>query len=520
MAPPLLFMRYMKATPEVQRYVGATATPVGNTFDNDEDPGAAGSNDRELSPRNRVINVLGNIYAVANLGVYKLQPDGITFSNSSILGGLTFTTQSTDALTLHQRSGIHVIYIDTVPHIVGFYKTSLNGNGGAQIRGYKLNLSTNVWIEQSAVSTAFELGGDSGGFHNEIIFRDELHFSAASVDANGAILEFFRYNVSSNTLTRSTPPSDMTSRAYLMNYDWCIFNGRLFMLYATNNTAGVPAIAEYSNGVWQPLNILFAGTNTVSTVAVNGQSRWCLFTDGTRLYAIVLVNTGTNIGWRCFSIDATLITTGVTDITTTVLPVSLRSTDDGGAGVTGDGRIFAISDISSAPSALDVWLYHASSAAPANTYDLYAWNGNAAVIGAAGLPDDTGGDVAHSVPSISPQGGDRQYTPGNLSILITGASAAASGELIKFKAGGDPGFGNKIVTFYLNRENEPPIGQATLTGTPFILSGSPAALPTRNVNQLEDIDADSTVEYATIWNISADTVVSGDRAILKPYITP
>ncbi|MDX1450148.1 MAG: hypothetical protein R3246_13920, partial [Acidimicrobiia bacterium] len=128
------------------------------------------------------------------------------------------------------------------------------------------------------------------------------------------------------------------------------------------------------------------------------------------------------------------------------------------------------------------------------------------------------GDVYHSVPDLTPQGGSRIWTEGELDILIVDRAPVLGGEQIDFIAFGDTGPADKKVEFRRNALMHPPTAVASLTGTPSKVSGPSTAPISRNVNVLENVEADGTTVWRTTWNISADSVSPGDRAQLMPRV--
>ncbi len=131
---------------------------------------------------------------------------------------------------------------------------------------------------------------------------------------------------------------------------------------------------------------------------------------------------------------------------------------------------------------------------------------------------DVGGDVHHSLSTTCSMSGERIFTAGELDIIITGKQPVIGGQKVLFRAYGDPGTADKTVKFFFDTEGEPALVQATLTGAAVVESGSPAGAPTRVGNEIQDIDADGTVEYSAVWDISADGVSTGDRVQLKPQV--
>ena len=171
------------ASAKVQRYISFTAVDLGNAFDTLE----AGGLTNGISARNRVVQVGNDIYAVQNDGAYKLQGDGVTFSNLAINGGLPFTTQA-GGTDLVCRTGLEVIYISDAPHLVGAYRTT-----AGQLRAFLLDLNTGIWSEGAAsVGLLTVPTSASGGFWNQIVFQGQLYIFGS--DSTTSLPRCFRYN--------------------------------------------------------------------------------------------------------------------------------------------------------------------------------------------------------------------------------------------------------------------------------------------------------------------------------------
>jgi hypothetical protein len=494
-APPLLFLRNRTVvSPAVFRLVGTTATQVGATFGTLEDATSVA----EGSPRNRVIQYDGSIMALQNAGVYRLQGDLSTWSNAVVDGGFPFTTPS--ATHRATRTGLHLIYNSSgVGRLTGVYRDS---SAATAYKGFYFNPVTALWVETSALDLGAnnDINGDAdgNGVHDEAVYRGVLHFRGAQGTVPPYTPKFLAWDPFAGSLVVVANP---TTAGRFSNC-FCQFNDRLFMLYENGDDI---RIAEYTGGTWN---------NDVATIATSPASltggtpktverRHALFTDGTYMFAVVLLNSGAgNYKWYCYRIDEFF---AVTNLTGTVLPAALTATQpDGG------GRMFAVTDVDTLLGTATTYLYWATSGAAATTMTLYQWNGPSGVMTQVGA---AGADVAYASPNVQPQGGDRVWTSGELHIKVTERTNAPGGERIKFKCWGDPGPDDKVVRIYFNRYGEPNLTQAILTGTP---TGGAA---TRNGNQLEDVDADGTTEYSLIVDLEGSGIPNNTRAQFYPYVS-
>jgi hypothetical protein len=339
-----------------------------------------------------------------------------------------------------------------------------------------------TWSESATVTLS---GGQNiDTIKAEIVYRNQLHIlgqaSAGTVSTTSLFSPAGTGSGALGSITGDDPSI-------------CIFNDRLFM----SKTTGVNRVLREYTGTW----------NDVATIAASGRSlnyrtaQSALMTDGTSMFAFWGSD---NIGGgtqRCYEINAAL---SPTDRTSTVLPSALTSAIGGTEAAT--AHWMCVYDSNTTPGSTQPWLYYAASATSGTTFTVYQWNGNASVMTVA----DTGGDVAHSLPT-EVAGGERIWTAGELDIKITGVAPALGGEIISFIASGDAGNANKTVTFQWTNQGEPTSSSATLTGT---ATGGTAS---RSGNSVINVDADGTTTYTVVWDTATDS--PGARAQLTPVIS-
>ena len=502
--PPITTLRHRGATPQVIRYINATQIALGNPFGTDDSAGLP----KFWTRRNAVCQVGPSIYAVDYDGVYILKPDGVTWSKSGGDGGLTFTNPDLVAGQGVARSGLHVFYVGSSPYLVGWYKTT---TGAVNLRGYRLAVIGGGWSEQTDVATAAALGAVNGGSpHNEIPFRGLLYFGTA---VDGGALTQRTYNPSTGAFATLTHPiSNAGGLNYL--YDYCVLDNVLYMVTPIDVSSGVngrPRLYPLTAGSWNTTPTVLDTVPANFGATNGGVARWCLFTDGTNLYALCLVNTdgvGTNYGWRCYQISPSLI---VSDITTTVLSTSLRSPDDGGSlSLAQTGRFFKFVDVDTTPLTPVIYLVYTPDNDPAEAISFYQWVSNAATMTLI----ETNGVASDAWSNLSQTGGERIFTFGEMNILITNRQPVIGGERLFFRAWGSVGAADKFVRFTFNKQGEPPAVQCTLSGT---ASGGTAV---RVGNELQGVEADDGItEYSITWNIGADGVTSGNRVQVIPRIS-
>lgn len=504
MAPPLLFLRHRGATPQVVRYLNATPVSLGNTFGTDD----AAASPEYWTRRNAVIQVGGSVFAITYDGVYKLQPDMVTWSNAGIDGGLTFTNPDLAAGHAPARSGLHAFYIGTTPFICGWYKTT---TGAGNLRGYRLDVNAGTWSEQTDTATGTALGATDGGSpHNEIPFKGLLYFGTAD---NGGVVAQRTYNPQTGTFaTLPNPISNGSGLNYV--YDYCAWNNSLWMVTPIDMSAaanGRPRLYQLGTNTWNTSPTVLDTIPANLGLTSGGVARWCLFTDSTFLYALCLVNTdmiGVNYGWRLYRINSSFV---VTDITAAVLPTSLRSPDDGGPSpLPTTGRFTKFVDVDSDPVNPTTYLVYSPNNSPASQISLFEFTDDSTPLNLI----ETNGVASDAAPHLVQSGGERIFTAGELNVLITNRQPVIGGEQLFFRAWGDPGFNDKTVNFRFNAEGEPVVAPCTLSGT---ATGGSA---TRVGNNIQQVNADNGVtEYSTIWDIGANGIVTGTRVQVVPRIS-
>lgn len=491
MAAPLLFVENAQAAGSCicYRYINSTPVQIGDPFGSKWTT----ANQRSL-PRHSAVQYKGNLYALAADGVY-VKDDPTTLAGTWTQD-IAFTNP---VLTQARTSGLHIVVINGEPIL-----TVVFGDAASINRWRWAKFDGTTWT-QAASDTIAGVGQVEN--YESIVYRNAIHMIGGSSVGDPNALVF---DPTTESFTTPTEPWSGLQQACLSA---CIFNDRLFVVWYQTASGNTVRLSEYVAGSWVDLPGSDGGYNTVFTTM--NAAKWSLFTDGTFLYGLVPAET--TDGWRCLRWDNTLGTP--TDITSSVLPSDLQSSTDGGsyAGNIEDGRFVACIDQNSDPLNPEIDLFFSVDGSTAgNPWSLYSWNGNAALIGSAGVAEDTGGASHHSPPSGMNFGGEHIFTPGELDALIVGKAAVFGGQQIQASFWGDAGAADKNAKLYYATEGEPTLQEATLTGTPSVLSG-PAAAPTLNggLNRLEGVEADDGASvYAFTWDIATDGISVGDRVQL------
>ena len=479
MPPPFLFndMRGAAGVCTLYRYQGASPAQVGDTFGSQWTGVVA-----QAVINNGAIQYKGNLYALAQDGVYV--KDDPTTNSGAWTQAIAFTGSS---VVKPRTSGLHVVYISDAPVLVVVF----GGTVDNVWRWAKFDGTT--WTQAAGDVAVSSLGE----MHAVAVYRNVIHM----IGSAGAGSVAMTYDPASDSFATVSEPFGTSQYAHCM----AVFNDRLF---GVHNVSNVCRLVEYSGGAWVDV----PGGVGLSVDTGNYLGKWGIWTDGTYLYA--MVPSASTDGWRVLQWDASL--GPPTNLTATVLPSSLRSATDGGTyggGTIQNASVFACGDQDTDPAVGDVWLFVAPHYTSGTPYSLWKWNGPAALIGNAGVANDSGGDTDHAIPIGLLQAGERIWTAGELDIVITGKQAVVGGERISFIVYGDAGPSDKTVRFYFNTEGEPAIAQCVLIGS--VTGGS----ATRSGNDVINVNADGTTVYTAIWDIGSNGVSSGDRAQIKPLVT-
>jgi hypothetical protein len=198
----------MSGAAAVFRYDGATPTQIGNTF------GSAENSDADYMGKNRVIQFQNELYALHNLGVYKLQGDGVTWSNASIDGGFVFTSPSTGIDNV-KRSGLYPVVVGGQAFLVGAYSVT----GSNLTRFIRMDAATGTWANR-ALGGQFMHSAVPGGYLTEIVYQNRFYVGYR----NGSnFLASSSFDPLLNTIT-----DHAITNASGNNSDICIHNNRLF----------------------------------------------------------------------------------------------------------------------------------------------------------------------------------------------------------------------------------------------------------------------------------------------------
>ena len=461
------------------RYEGASPAQVGDPYGTQWTAVTA-----QTALNNGVVQYKGQLYGLAQDGVYK--KDDPTINTGPWTQVIAFTNPTTSK---PRTSGLVIVHIADVPTLVVVF-----GDLAADNSWRWANYDGTTWTQAASPDVSTSMGE----MHAVSVYRNVIHMIGSAGTDNTAMT----FDPSSDTFGIIPEVFGASQYAHCM----CVFNDRLFGIH---NVSNVCRLVEFSGGSW----IDVPGGVGITINGGNYLGKWGIWTDGTYLYGMI-PSVGA-FGWRVLQWDNTL--GAPTNITAAVLPAALKSTTDGGTyggGSILSGSVFACLDQDTDPAIADVWLFQATNVTAGTIFTLWKWNGPAALV----TQEDVGGDVTHAIPVGMIQSGERIWTAGELDITLTGKTAVVGGERLKWRGYGAAGAADKKVKFFFNKEGEPALLQCTLTAVA-VLSGAPAGAPSVAANEVTNVDADPTVEYAATWNIGTDGVLAGDRVQVKAQLS-
>lgn len=481
MAQPLLVLQHRSgAAPQVYRVSGASAVALGDPIGIAVEGVTPGTT---VTNHNRVIQFQGEVYAAVNGAVYK--KDDPTIDTGPWSSDHAFTNFVATATMTHHIFGPYQFTENGTPKLFVCWRTNTGGNTwNASI----LDGDTGLWSDIGEQTAAD--GGADNRIGAEIIYRNVLY---VQMSGTAHMLTFDPNAQSFGVLVNSvfTNPA-MAGMA--------VFNDRLFMIGRSLATGNV-ALAEVTGSIVGLVDTGFATTDTSDT-------RHGLFPspDGTFLYATSRVSASAGSRFLKF-IDTAGVISYSTDLTAAVMPVARQP------GADANNIIWwGFYDQETTPGTARLQIYYSPDANAGSLVTQYRFIDESTTL----LQEDIGGSAAWAFTNTLTGGGERIFTPGELHIEITDRLAVLGGEAIRFKAWGATG-ADKQVDFRFNSQTEVPLDQATLIGTPTVVTG-PAPVPTRLGNVLQGVTADGTTVYQTVWDITTDGLVSGQRAQLVPRI--
>jgi hypothetical protein len=481
MAQPTLVLQHRSgAAPQVYRVSGSSAIALGDPIGVAVEGVTPGTT---VTCHNRVIQFQGDVYAAVNGAVFK--KDDPTLDTGPWSSDHSFTNFIVAATTKHHIFGPFQFTENGTPKLFVCWRTNTSTNTwNASI----LNGSTDVWSDIGEQTAAD--GGADNRIGASIIYRGVLYVQMAG---STHMLTFDPSAQSFGVLSNAAFTNPVMA-------GMAIFNDRLLMVGRSSGTNNV-ALAEITGSINLIADSGIAAFDTSDT-------RHGLFPgpDGTFLYSASRVSASAGSRFLKF-IDTAGVISYSTDLTAAVMPAARQPGSDANNIVW-----WGFYDQETTPGTARLQIYYSPNANTGSLVTQYRFIDESTTL----LQDDIGASAAWAWVNTLTGGGERIFTPGELHIEIVNRLAVLGGEAVRFKAWGATG-ADKQVDFRYNSQTEVPLSQATLTGTPTVVSG-PAPAPTRLVNVLQGVTADGVTVYQTTWNITANGLVSGQRAQLVPRI--
>jgi len=484
MPPALLAARTREAgSHELLRYVGATVGLGVNTFGGAQEQYSIGG-----VPTCRVIQAFGDVYMAAEDGLYIKDDPTILTGTWTQVGAFVLPDTVETAL----RSGVFKVYINDVPHLCGFYETTTNNNQ----RGWTYNLVTSTFaLGVATLVTVF----DGAGYTDQIVYRNQIFTILTLINGSGDT-DVLIYNPATDSYATVSVGGNVSPGAC----NFFIHGDQLQLVgYSGTNTV---ELRTYTGPAFTTLVEVAADTRTSSSTS----SKIAAFSDGTDRFVICYDSNFYN-GWAAWKIDGA---DAVTQITNIVIPPSLLSIVGRGGTFPASplaslGRCRIVYDANTDPLNPEWWLYFAFNNTTGTTWSVFKWNGEAALIGNAGAPNDVGGDIAHALPFSVLDGGARIWTPGELDADMLLRENALGGEKLTCKGWGDVGPTDKVFKVYANKKGTADLFLCKLKGP---ITGGTAALNGGN-DGIDNIEANPAVPYTFVVDFAntVPAIVAGER---------
>jgi len=557
---------------QVLRYLNGNVTQVGNDI---VDTLPVNDTNRQASHSVCQFRGSNDLYCWVHLDIYKYDVATGDWTSVHTLATPKATADGVPVI------GPLVMSVSGVPTMVVIYESTTGGTS-------KIVTSTDgvTWNESAELTHGISAAANPPQFQNwwsVRIVRDTVAFIRTNTLNTHPHLVVYNPVTPSVTLLPSFVSSSVTS-AGVGTPDHCVFNGRHYLLgHLGAVLIQKPVLHLVSGGTYTEDPVSLDGVGNGQT-AITGVGKWAVFTDGTFLYVLANFRSlvgDTTTGWHCFKLTDTgggVLSSA--DITNTVIPSSIGR--DSGASQTTSMRV--VTDLESNPGGVPVIkLYYKADGGLSAPWDVYDWNGDSALIGNAGSPNDTGGNGTHSMAFERLGSGKLYYTEGELDIIVESIVKSIGGQIVSFRCyaapvrldhgavtngpyqvgetvtGGTSGASGEVVgvgtghILVKNVSSGPFVNAEVVTGgtsTAFATtSAGPSGGPeTVNVdfyfndeneapqatatlsapsagslvgNQIQGLtaDYDGTTLYTVKWNTVADGLSNGDRAVLMGRVS-
>ena len=426
MPTPYFGLNTQVGSPTVKRYLGLSATAVGNTF------GTAETLDTTTQSLNRVIQFGGDsntFLALQNKIVYRSTDAGVTWTQ-------VFAPAASPS---GYSSGLNVIYKNGIPTVCFIWKSTVVIGFSTEGRG---SYSTDgiTWVTDSGVPGM----GIGSYISKDTIFRNTLY--VASTASFGGDIEH---------ITSYSPGSNLGNISLASYPTLCVFNDQLTVLRADS------LLYTLSGGALQ--------LRISSFPAAGGAPRYLgMFVDSNSGDLICFARKATS--WGCYQVSASQLTAGTfTDISTTVIPLGMRSS------VGASSRVLTFVDGEATPgSNPDKYLIYTDNELSGTVPSLYKWNG----VSTEMSDIDSGGSSRDALTVATNCQGVGNWSSGENSIELLNRTPTSGGVILDYKAYG--GGAVNIRAWFGTQLEEYETHAATLIGTTAITADGTARQITWN----------------------------------------
>jgi len=396
MPAPFLAINYADGTtPQIRRYVTGVPATQGVTLGSLE----SAANAVTSCPHQRVMRFLGHSTWIVAMR------DTIYRSTDA---GASYTAVHTDANmgTTSAKAGPFLIYLNGTATLVIFAKQD------AGSINWRMYTSTDgvTW----STLGPFALVNTADIAMQSVVLWRGAFYGVSGIPSNS--LRSFTWNPGAGAAAVHTfPDSPIGGSNDAVMHDLCVFNDRLFCLYA-GTASGTLFLDEFLGGTWVHVQSIES-----ANWGLNGtNAKFGLFVDGTNMVGIAYhPNAGT---WKVYRWDSALART---DITATINLASLLGSGNTQSRI----RIMVDGEEPSFGSAPNIYIYHAANGTSGTTFTILQWNG----VGTPPTSVGSGGNVQHAMPFGVQTGGSVFWTSGQRHIERITATPVLGGVRYGYK---------------------------------------------------------------------------------------
>lgn len=342
---------------------GAQPVAIGSTF------GAVDYSDNtDARGNNRALRWHGYTYVIQGGAIYRT-PDGST--TPTLVYTFASAMQNPGA-----HLGLYARLIDGVSTLVTAY-------GVVSSTTWKVVRSTDgtSWSENSVTNVVNMSSANVGRVG---VWRNRLFFATNNADVGNSSAAI---DVENLVVTKQTGGS------LFITSDFCVYGGLIYQLKGNGNASGY-TVYVLNGSTWEARGTAMAATRDSVPTADS-----LLFADGAGNMVAMLVGQVPSgpvlMSAHRLVVDGNGAIT-CTDISTTVLPVSLSTT---GGVVALTETMACYQELDSTSGAVTTHLYFAHGNHPnSQAWNYYVWNDITTPIGMGGSANDSGGDVAYALP--------------------------------------------------------------------------------------------------------------------------